>query len=123
MATWDVVAEFLRSFKGAMDFEFFNFVSREKNLQGLLDLEMSINEAKEVIASLTPDNYWHGPEPDHDFPEEGVWFFGADIRDTEVYIKLKLVQDARKKSVRWAKVLGFHPAEGTITYPLRRSEK
>ncbi len=119
MATWREVAEFLSRFKVTMDFGFFHFVSRRKNLQGLADMAISINEAKQAIASLTPENYWHGPEADHDGSNEDVWFFGTDVGGTEVYVKLKLVQDTRKKSVLWAKVLGFHPAERPITYPLR----
>ncbi len=119
MTTRREVAAFLGDFKVAMDFGFFTFVNREKNLQGLADLNISVNDAKQVIADLTPDNYSYGPEADHDGSSEDVWFFGVEVEGTEVYTKLKLVQDPRRKSIRWAKVLGFHPAEQSIAYPLR----
>lgn len=122
MATRQEVADFLGQFKIAMDLGFFSFVSREKNIQGLADLGITLDDAKQVLASLTPEGYSYGPEADRDGSEEDVWFFGADVHGTEVYVKLKLVQDPRKKSVVWAKVLGFHPAERAITYPLREAE-
>ena len=122
MATRDQVAAFLSRFKVAMDFGFFAFVEREKNLQGLADLGITVVEAKQAIASVTPDNYSYGPEADHDGSNEDVWFFGVQVEATAVYVKLKLVQDPRRKTVQWAKVLGFHPAERPITYPLRSTE-
>ena len=122
MATWREVAAFLNEFKVAMDFGFFRFVDRQKNLQGLATLGITVAEAKQVLASLTPENYSYGPEANHDESNEDVWFFGAEVEGTEAYIKLKLVQDPRKNTVQWAKVLGFHPAERPIAYPLRSTE-
>ena len=122
MASRQEVADFLGQFKIAMDLGFFSFVSREKNIQGLADLGITMNDAKHVLASLTPADYSYGPEADRDGPEEEVWFFGRDVQGTEAYIKLKLTQDTRRRTVVWAKVLGFHPAERAITYPLREAE-
>ena len=119
MATRREVAAFLGAFKVAMDFGFFIFVDRERNLQGLADLGIGVSDAKKAIAGLTPDNYSSGPEADHDGSSDDVWLFGTEVEGTEVYTKLKLVQDPKKRSVRWAKVLGFHPAERPISYPLR----
>ena len=123
MASRQEVADFLGQFKIAMDLGFFSLVSRGKNIQGLADLGITLNDAKQVLASLTPEDYSYGPEADRDGSEEAVWFFGRDVQGTEVYIKLKLTQDTRRKTVVWAKVLGFHPAERAITYPLREAER
>ena len=122
MATWREVAAFLSEFKVAMDFGFFRFVHRQKNLQGLASFGITVTEAKQVLAGLTPGNYSHGPETDYDRSSEDVWFFGADVEGREAYIKLKLVQDPRKRTVQWAKVLAFHPGERAIAYPLRKTD-
>lgn len=95
MATREEVAAFLSRFKVAMDFGFFSFVDREKNLQGLADLGITVIEAKQLIASLTPDNYSYGPEADHDGSNEDVWFFGVQVEASAVYVKLKLVRGTR----------------------------
>jgi hypothetical protein len=119
MASWDEVAAFLKQFKIAVSFGHYLFVQRQKNLLGLAALGVTPVSTEQILDGLTPENYVRGPEKDHDGSQEDVWFFGCDVGGTEVYIKLKLVQDPKKRGVQWAKALGFHPAESPLTYPLK----
>ena len=91
------VAQFLSSFKVAMDFWGIAFKYREKNLQSIADLGITMDDVKTVIAGLSPDNYKAGPKLDDTDPNKEVWEFGTDVGGTEVYIKLRLSPDTRKK--------------------------
>jgi hypothetical protein len=117
--TREDVANFLIDFKSAMSLGFYQMLGREKNLQGIIDLGLTGNQAKEVIASLSPDNYAGGPKPDDNDENRHVWEFGQDVGGTEAYIKLQLRCDPRRAVVRIAVVYSFHPAEYPIKYPLR----
>jgi len=119
MATGKQVAEFLNRFKISMGFEFFAIVQREKNLQGIADLGMTISEAKKILANLTIENYSSGPEADQDGLDESVWVFGAGMKDKEIYIKLKLALNPQNDNFHVAKVLAFHPARHALRYPLK----
>lgn len=122
-ATREQVAEFLTAFKAAMDLGFWHLKNREKNLQGIEALGLTINGAKETIGGLTPANYVSGPEPDDTDASKEVWVFGAQVDQTEVYIKLRLAQDPRRRNVRWALTWSFHPAERPLRYPLQGGPK
>jgi len=82
-----------------------------------MDLGLTINQAKEVIASLTPDNYVAGPKPDDTDARKSVWEFGTRVGNAEVYIKLRLSEV--RKGVCCALVWSFHPAEHSMKFPLR----
>ena len=85
---------------------------REKNLATLSELEMTNESVKNVILSLTPDNYCAGPLKDCKLPGE-LWEFGTKIRGLEIYIKIKLMNDKYGSSVR---ILSFHRAERPLVY-------
>jgi len=113
------VVEFLRSFKAAMEFGQFHLLDRRKNLQGLVDLGLTIDGMKEVLAQLGVDNYCAGPEPEHDDSSKEVWFFGYNLNEIEVYIKLRLAEVSNWKNPSAAIVWSFHEAEYTLRYPLK----
>jgi hypothetical protein len=113
------VANFLIDFKSAMSTGFYQMLPREKNLQGLLDLGLTANLAKEVIAGLTPEDYAGGPKPDDNDANRQVWEFGQDVGGTEAYIKLQLRRDPKRVTAQIGIVYSFHPAEHPIKYPLR----
>jgi len=112
----DVVG-FLNLFKGCMILDLFHVRDREKNLQGLLDLGMDIAERKEVLLSLEPEDYVKGPEPDDTGSDKEVWFFGKEYNGKEIYIKLRVVRDTKKKNLHRALIWSFHPAENKLNYP------
>ena len=63
---------------------------RGKNMQTLLDLEITPKTREDIIKTLTPDDYIDGPIPDtlHHYGE--MWIFGKDVKRHEVYIKVAL---------------------------------
>lgn len=123
MTTRDEVVSFLNLFKGAAMLELFYVRDRPKNIQGLLDLGISVNERKEKILGLTPDNYMSGPKPDDTDARKEIWEFGTNVEGIEVYIKLQVTKDPKRQSVYYANVWSFHRAEYRIRYPLRGNSK
>lgn len=85
-----------------------------KNLTSLASLGLTPEIRKEILLSLTVDNYSSGPEPDRDFPGEVLWKFGKEVGDKQVYIKLKIDDQGHRKV---AKCMSFHIAEHEIYYP------
>ena len=112
------VVEFLSLFKGCIMLDLFHVRDRDKNLQGLIDLEMDITERKELLLSLQPEDYVKGPEPDDTDSNKEVWFFGKKHNGKEVYIKMRVVQDPKMSDLFRAMIWSFHPAENRLSYPL-----
>lgn len=120
MPTWQEVAEFLGDFKSAIRGGLCDLVPRDRNIQGLLDLGLKdIEGAEPFLLGLTPADYCDGPQEDHDRSGTHVWIFGATINAIEAYIKVKLLEDRRTGIGVRAKILGIHPAERPLQYPLR----
>ena len=114
------VAQFLKQFKDLAQNELF-VVPREKNTQALLQLGLTFADRRNEILSLSVEEYFRGPVPDHDQSGD-VWEFGKMIAGVEIYIKLKLVEYQPKgqtETVRKAKCLSFHVAEKTLIYPFK----
>ena len=93
MAVRSDVIEFLSLFKGCLMLVFFHVRHREKNIQGLIDLEMDTTKRKEVLLSLEPEDYVKGPEPDDTDSGKEVWVFGKEYNVKEIYIKMRVVQN------------------------------
>lgn len=89
---------------------------REKNVNTLTELEMTLEDVKKEILSLSLLDYSSGPLEDPEI-EGDLWIFGKIIRGKEVYIKLKLSGDQHGRMVR---VLSFHIAERPLTYYFTR---
>ena len=113
------VIDLLSLFKGALTLDHFSVGNPHKNLQALADLEITANERTEILLSLVPEDYVAGPELDDAEPQKQVWVFGKNFEGTEVYIKLEISQDPRKKGVYPATIWSFHPAEFPMRYPLQ----
>lgn len=118
MAVRSEVIEFLSLFKGCIMLDLFYVRDREKNIQGLIDLEMDTTERREVLLGLEPDNYVKGPEPDETDSDKEVWIFGKEYTGKEIYIKMRVIQVPRIKDRYRAMIWSFHPAEYTLDYPL-----
>lgn len=87
-------------------------LDRQKNLQALLDLEISVEERATAISDLTYRNYYKGPRPDAVRPGLEFWEFGVQLKGKEMYVKLSLGQPEGPVIC-----YSFHPAERAIKYP------
>jgi hypothetical protein len=119
MTSRSEVVEFLNLFKGCVMLNRLTVKSREKNRQALIDLGVTPEQRRDLLLGLTPEDYHAGPKPDDTDDQKEVWEFGKDMAGTEVYIKLRVVQDPRKQTVFHATVWSFHPPEYPMRYPLR----
>lgn len=85
------------------------FIERDKNLNFMTNLGLTINDVKECILSLTPSNYLSGPSKDHDSRRrEDVFEYLITYKDKELYLKIKIVQLDNKEIVR---CISFHERE------------
>ena len=112
------VAQFLNDFKATVTLGFVRWLPRPAERQHVIDFGISQNQALEFIRRLTPANYSKGPDPDDLNPNREVWVFGCDIAGTEVYIKLAMQPDNKKRNVLHGLIWSFHPADHPMNYPL-----
>jgi len=117
MVEKEEVIKFLKEFKKYSQ-DKFTFIQRKKNLLTLSYLGITIGEAKNIIYSLTYENYSAGPTKDMDNPGSKIWVFGAIIENMEVYIKLSADFNSG-----YAKCISFHIAKNKLVYPLKGSVK
>jgi hypothetical protein len=87
---------------------------RGKNLQTLLDLEISPDKRKEIIANLRPENYCEGPLNEKMRGILPMWIFGADVKQKEIYIKISMGSENNS-----AVCISFHIAEHPMQYPYK----
>lgn len=112
-----LVQIFLRDFKNAAIDYFDLSYRRDKNLETLAELGLTLQDCKNIIISLAVEDCCKQPEDDRDEVRGGsVWFFGKKIGGRDIYIKLKLVDLGEKKL---AKCLSFHFADHPLQYPLK----
>jgi len=90
--------------------------ARKRNVDTVAKLEMTLEDVKSEILSLSVNDYCSGPLKDPEIKGD-VWTFGKTIRGKEIYIKLKLWGDKRGQAVR---VLSFHIAEAPLSYYFER---
>ena len=117
MPTKEEVTKFLEAFRTQVMAQGYYAAKTPKNQAGLLALGITRQHRRQVILSLTCDDYSSGPSPDIAYPGEPVWVFGAVVEGTEVYIKLKLPPEGKPTCI------SFHPAERRIEYPFRDPEE
>lgn len=117
------VCDFLAALMTAMEYGRFHLKDREKNLQSLADLGLSINDMKAILRRLSVENYSAGPKPDDTDETREVWIFGYAVEGKEIYIKLRLAPAPGKRHVLAAVVWSFHQAEFPMKYPFRGDAK
>ena len=88
-------------------------IPRPENIDSLARLGFTKKNCKEIILSLSVNNYCAGPKKDKDRTGE-IWEFGMEAGEKEIYIKLKL---DKVKGQAIAKCLSFHEAEYKMHYP------
>lgn len=115
MATAKEVERFLAKFKQKA--KVFGIVFRDdrgKNMQTLLELEITPKFREQVIANLEYVDYAEGPLPDLLNKMSDMWVFGKRVKGREVYIKITM--GANNAS---AICISFHIAEQSITYKFK----
>jgi hypothetical protein len=117
MATKVEVEQFLRDFQAGLRLH--PPALQIRVAQQLVELNVTTNQAIAILNRLTAENYSAGPSPDDEDPNREVWIFGIELDGTEVYIKVALKPDTRKKTVKYALIWSFHKAERPLKYPLR----
>jgi hypothetical protein len=93
----------------------FSFAERDKGLDTIARLGITIQQAKEEILGLTYEDYYRGPIPDKGPKGGEYWEFGKTICEQEVFIKLKTVS---KHGV--AICFSFHIPDKTIEFPYKK---
>lgn len=112
------IADFLKTFKSfAVRPSGWTLVRRQKNLESIMELGITIPQVKAAILGLKVTDYCSGPTEDHDRKGIHVWVFGSKVNDDEIYIKLS--DDFRGEQ---AKCLSFHKAEFPLRKPFKESE-
>ena len=117
MATKQDVANFLQKLISKIDI--FGIVFRDdrgKNLQTLLDLEITSKRREEIIKDLCVNDFIGGPTSDMINEYGELWVFGKDVKKEEVYIKISLGK-TNKPSV----CISFHIAERKLNYKFKQS--
>jgi len=110
---WKVIL-FLYQFKKFAQ-NVFSFTERDKSLETITRLGITIKQAKQEILGLTHEDYYRGPIPDTGSKGGEYWEFGKIICGEEIFIKLKTIS---KHSV--AVCFSFHIPGETIEYPYKR---
>lgn len=115
MATKEEVEYFLSQFKQKV--KVFGLVFRDdrgKNMQTLLELEITPKYREDIIMQLEPDDYAEGPIEDTLNKKGEMWVFGKDIKGKDVYIKISM-----GVSNSSAICISFHIAERKIEYKFK----
>ena len=114
IASLDAVLFFLREFRTQKKKNGIVFYDRQKNVQALLDLEITAEERERIIDALDLPNYYKGPKPDGVRIGAEYWEFGTCVKGKQVYVKLSLgFLDGP------VACFSFHRAERTIKYPYK----
>lgn len=92
-----------------------HLIPRDVNRQTLLYLGLTKRNLEEILLGLTVLDYCRGPEPDRDKQGE-IWEFGKEVKDENIYIKLKVTEVGGKKI---AKCISFHIAKYVLKYPYK----
>ncbi len=115
MATPEQVQVFLKEFFAKK--KVFGIVTRErdKNLQTLFDLGMTMLQRNEIIDSLTVSDYFKGPTTDTLHKSAEMWEFGKSWKQHLLYIKITMGENGKP-----VVCISFHTAEHKIEYPYKK---
>jgi hypothetical protein len=84
-------------------------------LQTLLFLEITPSSRKEIIESLTFEDYAEGPVNDILHKGSDMWIFGKTVKNYEVYIKITMGSPNNSTIC-----ISFHLSEYKMDYPLKK---
>jgi hypothetical protein len=116
MATKHEVEQYLKGFLLKMSiFQIVFEDERGKNMQTMIDLELSYTKRKEIISKLSLEDYSEGPIEDQMRGIQPLWVFGKTVKGKELYIKISM---GYKNSSTIC--ISFHIAEYPMTYPFKK---
>jgi len=108
------VGAFLKDFKVKMKIWDVLFRDdRGKNLQALIELEITPSERKKVLEQIEIKDFSEGPLIENLYGGAEMWVFGKTVRKKEVYIKITM--GVINSSVL---CISFHLAQHKMQYPL-----
>ncbi|MCK4373064.1 MAG: type II toxin-antitoxin system MqsR family toxin [candidate division Zixibacteria bacterium] len=119
VASRDQIEKFLAKVVDCVEKGQFYYVNRSANLRTAAELEISQVVVVDVVQNLTYKDYYRGPRSDPERSYESVCEFGTTIDETEVYIKLALVERYKHMICN---CISFHIPERPIEYPLKNGE-
>ena len=109
------VGAFLKDFKVKMKIWDVLFRDdRGKNLQALIELEITPSERKKVLEQIEIKDYSEGPLIENLYSSAEMWVFGKTVKKKEVYIKITM--GVINSSVL---CISFHLAQHKMQYPLK----
>lgn len=114
MATRIEVEQFLSQFKVKLEIFGIIFLERDKNVNSLIDLDITRLERLSVVKSIVVDDYSEGPIKDQLSGFGEMWVFGKDVKGQEVYIKISLGRPNNNTIV-----ISFHRSEHPMNYPFK----
>lgn len=115
MATENEVRLFLQQFfQKAKTFGLYFRDDRGKNMQTLLDLDITPRQRKEIIMQLEVSNYVDGPLEDTLYRKGEMWVFGKEVKHNDVYIKI-----SKGLEECGAFCISFHIAERPLKYKFK----
>ena len=116
IATLAELQKFLNDFHQKVEvFDIFFLDDREKNQGSIPKLDLVPGARKQVVQSLTIEDYSEGPIKNLLNKWGDLWVFGKDIKGQEVYIKIAYgVPNGR------AICVSFHLAEFPMNYPYKK---
>ena len=109
----DEVKHFLLTLKFAVANCRWSLVDRDKNLNDIACLGMTLAEVSEVLQSLTVNDYCEGPMADDKGRQKQWWVFGPVYAGIALYVKVCVNRHG------WVECLSFHRAEYPMNYPFR----
>jgi hypothetical protein len=115
ISTADEVSIFLSAFHVKLKcFDIIFRDNRGKNIQALLDLEITPYRRKEIIAALKKEDYSEGPKSDELYHSRDMWVFGKTEKGKKIYIKISMgIPNSSTICI------SFHIAERPMSYPYK----
>lgn len=116
MATKEDVERFLSEFH--IKLSVFGIIFRDdrgKNMQTLLELEITPKYREDIIKGLNAEDFVDGPVPDTLNKLGDMWVFGRDIKGRDVYIKISM-GIADNSTI----CISFHIAEHKLKYKFKK---
>lgn len=116
IATLAEIQKFLNDFHQKVEvFDIFFLDDREKNQGSISKLDLVPGARKQVVQSLTIEDYSEGPIKNILNKWGDLWVFGKDFNGQEVYIKIAYGVPNRR-----AICISFHVAEFPMNYPYKK---
>lgn len=106
------VEKFLRHFLPKMDVLGIIFLNRTKNQEALRMLGITPLARKEIIRSITPDDYIETIIDEFSYGD--MWVFGKDCDGVDVYVKIALGKPNTNTIC-----ISFHAAERPLNYAFK----